>query len=166
MIIGNGDIASVLTDREDRIYFASGVSNSQETRRSEYEREKKLLLSQDRYRHLVYFSSLCVFYSDTLYAQHKIRMERLVRERFKHYTIIRLGNITWGKNPHTIINFFKDKLKRGEEIEIRNTYRYLTDPNELLHWIDMIPDWNCEINIPGRRLLVSEIVEEIKKERL
>src|SRR4029077_11085960 len=107
MIIGDGDIASALTDREDRLYFASGVSNSQEKRRSEYEREKKLLLSQDRHRHLVYFSSLSIFYTDTLYAQHKRRMESIIRKRFPHYTIVRLGNITWGTNPHTIINYFR-----------------------------------------------------------
>ena len=166
MIIGNGDIASVLTDREDRIYFASGVSNSQETRRSEYEREKKLLLIQDRYRHLVYFSSLCVFYSDTLYAQHKIRMERLVKKRFKHYTILRIGNITWGKNPNTIINSLKAKIKGGKSLEIRSVYRYLTGKDEFLYWIGRIPTWSCEMNIPGRRLKVKEIVEEIKKGKL
>ena len=52
-IVGHGDIASVLSDREDRIYFASGVSNSQETRESEYAREKTLLLQQEKIRHLV-----------------------------------------------------------------------------------------------------------------
>jgi hypothetical protein len=31
MIIGHGDIASVILDRIDRLYFASGVSNSAET---------------------------------------------------------------------------------------------------------------------------------------
>lgn len=46
MIIGNGDVASVLQDRDDLIYFASGVSNSQETRGSEFRREKDLLFEQ------------------------------------------------------------------------------------------------------------------------
>ena len=60
-IIGHGDIASVLSDREDRIYFARGVSNSRETRESEYAREKTLLLQQEKIRHLVYFTSLSIF---------------------------------------------------------------------------------------------------------
>ena len=47
MITGSGDIASVLPNREDLHFFASGVSNSQETRESEYEREEDLLLEQD-----------------------------------------------------------------------------------------------------------------------
>lgn len=166
MIIGNGDIASVIPDREDRLFFASGVSNSQETRRSEYEREKKLLLQQDKHRHIVYFSSLAIFYSDVLYVQHKKRMENLIKKRFKHWTIVRIGNITWGMNPHTIINFFKEKIARKESFEIRDKYRYIIDQEEFLHWISLIPDWNCEFNITGRRMKISEIVKEIKSGKL
>lgn len=160
MIIGNGDIASVLKDREDRIYFASGVSDSQETDEAEYMREKKLLLSQDNKRHLVYFSSLCVFYADTRYAKHKREMEELVRGVFTHYTIIRLGNITWGVNPHTIINYLRKRHKACEPLEIRDTYRFVVDETEFLYWMSMIPDWNCEMNITGRRMSIKEIVEE------
>lgn len=153
MIVGSGDIASILTDREDRLFFASGVSNSQETRKSEYEREKKLLLSQDKYRHIVYFSSLSVFYTDTLYAQHKLRMEKLIKENFKHYTIIRIGNIDWGKNPNTLINY----LRAHPEAEIRDVYRYIVTQEELLYWISLIPEWPCEMNIVGTRMKVIDI---------
>ena len=104
MIIGNGDIASAIKDRKDLLFFASGVSNSRETRESEYRREIDLLLKQDKNSHIVYFSSLCVFYSNSRYAQHKRYMEKLVKG-FRKWTIIRLGNITWGTNPHTLINF-------------------------------------------------------------
>ncbi len=160
MIIGNGDIANALTDREDRLYFASGVSNSQETRRSEYEREKKLLLAQDRHRHIVYFSSLSVFYADTLYAQHKRRMEGLVSKMFKHFTIIRLGNIDWGRNPNTIINYMRAQKKAGKKLEIRNVYRYVITKEEFLHWINLIPEWNCEMNLSGSRLTIKQIVKK------
>ena len=46
MIIGNGNIARALKDidRDDLLFFASGVSNSQEDRESEYKREMELLL--------------------------------------------------------------------------------------------------------------------------
>lgn len=155
MIIGHGDIASVLKDREDRVYFASGVSNSQEIRESEYEREIDLLSHQDPVRHLVYFSSLCVFYSDTRYAQHKRLMEDFVKEWFPHYTIMRLGNITWGENPHTLINYLRDH----PSAEIRDVYRYVVDKSEFLYWVDMIPPWNCEMNITGARMKVKDIME-------
>lgn len=160
MIIGRGDIASVLKDREDRIYFASGVSNSQETRRAEYEREKKLLLEQDPYRHLVYFSSFSVFYTNTLYAQHKRRMEKLVKDTFKTWTIVRIGNITWGNNPHTLINFLRNQINNGEDFVVQDVYRYVVNQEEFLYWVDMIPEWSCEMNIPGWRMKVAEIVEE------
>ena len=164
MILGHGDIASVLTDRDDRIYFASGVSNSSETRESEYRRELNLLytlLSEgNKKKHLIYFSSLCVFYSDTRYARHKLTMEDWVRKLFPSYTIIRLGNITWGSNPNTLINFIKNKIKNREQFEVQDVYRYIVDKEELLHWIMMIPDFNCEINIPGKRMKVKDIVRE------
>ena len=82
MIIGHGAIAKVLQDRDDRLYFASGVANSRETRKTEFEREIDLLGSQDRSLHIVYFSSLCVFTSDTLYARHKRWSERVVKNYF------------------------------------------------------------------------------------
>ena len=161
MIIGHGDIASVLTDRGDRIYFASGVSNSRETRESEYEREIVLLGSfRDTSKRFVYFSSLCVFYSDTRYARHKMNMENLVRRWFSKYTIIRVGNITWGTNPHTLINFIRNQIKNRKQVIIQDVCRYIVTKEEFLYWIDMIPDWNCEMNITGRRMKVIDIVKE------
>lgn len=169
-IVGNGDIASVLPKRHNKLFFASGVSNSLEKRESEYRREKNLLLKQDRKAHIVYFSSLAVFYGSNRYIQHKREIETLIKHEFPRHTIMRLGNITWGTNPHTIINFFRAQLKKGRPIKIQDTYRYIIDKDEFLHWIDLIPDWNCEINCPGRRMKVSEIVDEfcyigIKKRR-
>lgn len=166
MIIGHGDIANALkklpqAQRKNWIYFAAGVSNSGETRESEYRREVKLLLKQNKKRHLVYFGSLSIFYNPkTRYAKHKKRMEELVKKHFKRYTIVRLGNITWGKNPHTLINFFKNAAKRGEKLKILDTYRYLVNKQEFLHWMALIPDFSCEMNITGERLKVAQIVKK------
>lgn len=156
MILGHGDIAKVLPKRRDVLFFASGVSNSQETRESEYDREIDLLLKQDKTKHIVYFSTLAIFYSNTRYTQHKKYMELLVETWFEKYTIIRLGNITWGNNPHTLINY----MKAHPEAEIKDEYRYVCDKDEFLHWINLIPNWNVEINIPGRRMKVVDIVKE------
>lgn len=161
MIEGKGDIASVLKDREGFIFFASGVSNSREDRETEYQREKDLLLVQDKSKHLVYFGSLCIFYSNSRYAKHKKEMEELVKQNFKSYTIVRLGNITWGTNPNTIINYFRGQIARKEPIEIQNTYRYIVDLGEFLHWMALIPKWNCEMNITGKRMTIRQIVEEL-----
>jgi len=160
MIIGNGDIASAIKDKKDLLFFASGVSNSKEIRESEYDREADLLMKQDRNKHIVYFSSLCVFYSKTRYARHKNMMELFIKANFEHNTIIRLGNITWGNNPNTIINFFRNQKKNNKPIEIRDEYRYIVSIEEFQHWINLIPDWSCEMNITGRMLSIKKIVEE------
>lgn len=162
-VVGNGDIASILPDRDDLLFFASGVSNSREDRQSEFDRERELLLAQPKDEHLVYFGSLSIFYYDTPYTSHKLDMEATVAANFPRHTIIRIGNITWGDNPNTIINYFKMQMKLGNKFPIKNEYRYVIDLDEFLHWIDLIPlDFNCEINTPGRRMKVSEIVSEIQ----
>lgn len=160
MVIGHGDIASAIQDREDRVFFASGVSNSTETRESEYQREIDLLMSQDKVRHIVYFSSLLVFYSDTRYAQHKRYVEGLIKENFEHYTIMRLGNIAWGKNPNILINFIRNKVKNNESFEIKNVYRHPLEKEEFQYWINLIPDWNCEMSITGKLMKVEDIVKK------
>lgn len=154
-VVGHGDIASVLTPREGFLYFASGVSNSREKRESEYDREVTLLLKQPREAHIVYFSSLAVFYSDTQYTAHKLRMEAIVKT-FSNYTIVRIGNITFGSNPHTLINY----LRAHPNAEIRDEERYIIDKEEFLHHVNLIPDWNCEYNITGRRMKIKEIHEK------
>jgi nucleoside-diphosphate-sugar epimerase len=159
MIIGHGDIASVLPERDDFLFFASGVSNSQETNDFAFKRELDLLLKQDDFKRIVYFSSLAVFYADTPYTRHKRRMEKAVKA-FPRHNIIRIGNITWGTNPHTIINYFRDRVKNNEPIEVRDEYRYIVDKEEFLHWVSMIPDWNCEMNITGTRMSIKDIVNK------
>lgn len=152
-IVGTGDIASVLKDRDDFIFFASGVSNSKETRQEEFSREFRLLKDQKRDKRLVYFSSLSILYADTPYAHHKRFMESAVKDLFHDYCIIRLGNISWGKNPHTLINY----LKANPKAEIQDVYRYVIDKEEFLYWMDMIPNWNIEMNCPGQWMKVKDI---------
>jgi len=157
MIIGNGDLATVLKEvqRSDLWFFASGVSNSQEERKEEYEREKELLKSQPYDCHLVYFSSLGVFFSDTRYINHKREMESIVKTKFAHYTIVRLGNITWGTNPHTFINAYRIK-----PYVVKDEYRYIIDKDEFLDWIKAIPNWSCEMNVQGRRMKIIDALKE------
>lgn len=162
MIIGNGDIASALregnVDRDDLTFFAAGVSNSGEMRESEYQRECDLLVAQDFGNQVIYFSSLCVFYAPyTRYSDHKRDMEELVASgHFRSHTIVRMGNITWGNNPNTLINY----LRAHPDAPIRDEWRYIVDKEEFWHWMRLIPDWPCEMNIPGRRMKVADIVRE------
>ena len=160
MIIGNGTIASVLKDRDGFIFFASGVSNSKETREEEFRREESLLMQQDKTKHLVYFSTLSVFYAKNRYAEHKRMMEKTIMAYFDKYTIMRLGNPVWGKNTNHLIPFFKDKIEKGEKIDVQDVYRYPLELDEFLHWMDLIPDWSCEFNITGQLMKVKDIIKK------
>ena len=162
MIIGNGDIASALTDHPDRIYFASGVSNSTCSDKKEFKRERNLLDKIDCNKHIVYFSTLSIYYANSYYTEHKADMEDRIMSWFKSYTIVRLGNITWGKNPNTIINYLKSKINNNMPYEIKDTQRYLCSKEEFQHWMNLIPDFNTEMNITGERVSVKEIETRIK----
>jgi UDP-2-acetamido-2,6-beta-L-arabino-hexul-4-ose reductase len=167
MIIGNGNIAKVLKDRDDLIFFASGVSDSSCKDKNEYDREFNLLKQQDKNIHLVYFSNLGIYYKNDIYTNHKIKMEDFIRNNFTSYTIVRIEVCEWVNNKTTILNVFKKKLKNNESINIMNTFRYVLSLEEFLYWIDLIiVGRRNEMNILGRKLKISEIVNEIKLNKL
>jgi len=129
MIVGNGDIASVLNDREGALFFASGVSNSGSVHERQYDREQFLLHNQPKDLCCFYFSSISIFSQDTRYTRHKESMELVVRLFFKNYNIIRIGNIDWGDNPNTFLNFLRNK--KGP-VTIRDEYKYMISKEQLL----------------------------------
>ena len=141
MIIGKGDIAKILNDRKEAIFFASGVSNSNETNESEYEREKKLLSIQDKTKCIFYFSSISIDDSTkhTRYIKHKIEMEWIIKSTFSNYNIIRIGNIMWGNNPNTFINYINNKVKNSEPVVIKDEFKYIINKEELLLLTDNLP---------------------------
>lgn len=163
MVIGRGDIASALKDldRDDFIFFASGVSDSQCVDHAEFNREMILLLTQPRHEHIVYFSSLSIFDKDTAYTKHKLRLEACVKG-FDNFTIIRLGNIAWGNNPKTIINYFRNAIKNNEPVVIKDEYKYICTLEDFRYWIGKIPDFNCELNITGERIHAKELYERLR----
>lgn len=162
MIIGHGDIASVLNDREGAIFFASGVSNSQERRREEFARERQLLEDTHFKTHrssLFYFSTLSINFIDTPYTRHKNQMEALIKAWFQNYNIIRIGNINWGTNPNTFINFIKLKRERGEPVEIRDEWKYMISKDQLLLLTDNLPlTGKNEISVFGECKKVKDLV--------
>ena len=164
MIIGNGNIAKSLKDRDDLVFFASGVSDSSCINNVEFEREVNLLKSVNYDVHLVYFSNLKIYYSKDPYTNHKVMMEDLVKSLFRSYTIVRIEVCAWVNNPTTILNVFKNKIIKGEEIIIHNTTRYVLQKKEFLFWLERIPvGKKNEMNILGEKLHISEIIDRIKK---
>lgn len=156
MTIGDGDIGSVLPYSDSLLFFASGVSDSSCTDEKEFKKERDLLMEVYSGFHVVYFSSLAVFTGNNRYIKHKLDMENMVKLNFPKYTIIRLGNIDFGTNPNTLINY----LRAHREAEIRDEWRYICNKDELLYWVGLIPEWSCEMNIIGKRLKVKDIVKE------
>ena len=167
MIIGNGSIAKILEDREDIVFFASGVSNSSCTDEKEYKREFNLLKSITTDNHIVYFSNLGIYYKQDRYTQHKQEIEEYIRDNYKSYTIVRIEVCEWVKTPNTILNVFKHQLAKGIEPKIQDTTRYVLSLNEFLYWIKMIqPGVKNEMNILGRKLNIAQIVDEIKQGKI
>lgn len=167
MIIGNGSIASVLEDRDDLVFFASGVSNSACVDEKEYEREFNLLKTIPTDQHVVYFSNLGIYYKEDRYTNHKREIEEYIRNNFKSYTIVRIEVCVWAKTPNTILNFFKRQLSEGIEPTIQDTTRYVLNVDEFLHWVKMIKSGvRNEMNIFGRKMTIAQIVDEIKQGKL
>jgi dTDP-4-dehydrorhamnose reductase len=142
MIVGRGDIASVLNDREGAIFFASGVSNSSETNEDNYNRERKLLVEQDEHKCLFYFSTINVddvTKQNNRYIRHKLEMENIIAALFENYVIIRIGNITWGTNPNTFLNNIRNRIRNNEAVVLRDEYKYMIDKEQLLLLTDNLP---------------------------
>lgn len=142
MILGYGDIGSALTDREGALFFASGVSNSNCTDPQQFKREMELLVElsiSHRGYCCFYFSSMFAETKDSPYFRHKLNIEEGVKTCFDSYNIIRLGNITWGSNPHTFINYLRDRIAKGMPVKIKNEYRFVIDKEHLQMLTQSLP---------------------------
>jgi len=167
MIIGNGSIAKVLIDRNDLIFFASGVSDSGCQDENEYQREFELLKTINLKDHIVYFSNLAIYYKNDRYTKHKIDIEEYIRNKFSSYTIVRVEVCEWVKTKTTILNVFKKQLADGIEPNIIDTYRYVLSLDEFLYWMNLIKvGVKNEMNILGRKMHIQDIVDEIKRGKL
>lgn len=151
MILGSGNIAKVLNDREGAIFFASGISNSSFAEDFECAREWSLLRSQPKDKCLFYFSTISIAYKESPYTVHKLTMEKLVKANWENYNIIRIGNIDWDDNPNTFLNALRAKKAKGEPFEVYNEYRFMINKEQLLLLTDNLPlIGKNEINAFGR----------------
>jgi hypothetical protein len=162
MIIGNGNIASILEDRLDVIFFASGISNSSAQEGDPGFRREIELMSEvinTGRGCLFYFSTISIFYKTSPYTNHKKKMEQIIRSNFNNYNIIRIGNLTWDKNPNTFINALRAKKAKGEPFEILDEYRWMINKEELLLLTNNLPlIGQNEINVFGRMAKVKDLI--------
>jgi nucleoside-diphosphate-sugar epimerase len=146
MIIGNGLLAKSINtyfntinlDHDNHLIFASGVSNSKETQNTEFEREQTLLnnmILEYPTKTIVYFSSCALVHKNYLnipYYNHKHNMEILVKKA-NNFIILRLPQVIGdSNNKDTIINFFINKIKNNEKLNIKkDAYRYFVDIDDV-----------------------------------
>lgn len=163
MIVGTGDIAKVLKDNDNHTYFASGVSNSLETNPILFNRERDLLMNTHTNNTLVYFSTLSIYSKKSPYTKHKLAMEELIKKRFPNYIILRLGNITWGKNPNTFINYFKRRLRCKQSIKCTKDIKYILTKKQFLLHISMLPlKGKHVINVMGTPMTPKQVLNILK----
>ncbi len=159
MIVGTGDIAKVIKDRDGALFFCSGVSNSQEEDKAQFKREKDLLMEQSKDLCLFYFGTISMYSVSSAYTRHKLRMEQIIKSNWNHYNIVRLGNITWGTNPNTFINYLKAKKKKGEDYELRDEYKYVIDKDQFRLICSSLPlKGQNEINVFGKMAKVKDLI--------
>lgn len=174
MIVGNGMIANTLkllyADDPNVLVFASGVSNSKETRIEAFEREKRLLCKHLDFKGVILYFSTCSIFDPSLqhrqYIRHKFEVEALIEERASQYLILRLPNLV-GKtdNPNTFFNFMKNRIKKGEELSVfRNATRYFLDTEDLLFIIprllEVLSNYQEKLNVVfNNNITVLETIE-------
>lgn len=127
MIIGNGLIAKSLQeiDSENVLFFASGVSNSLETRDSEFEREHTLLkntIENNPRKTFIYFSTCSIYDSsknNSHYVLHKLKMEQIIADSCYQYYILRVSNaVGKGGNPNLLVNYLVRAIESDTKITV------------------------------------------------
>lgn len=141
MVVGNGMMAQAFAKFKktpEVIIYASGVSNSNVTDLSELQREVQTISQYlNTSECLVYFSTLSIYDStvqNSLYVQHKKRMEELIKTSCKKYIIFRIP-IVIGKsnNPHTLINTLLNQIRKGETLRVfKKAFRYVIDIDDIV----------------------------------
>ena len=141
MIIGRGLLASLFTEynREDSVFFASGVSNSLEDRPEEFLREETLIrktIEDNPDKIFVYFSTCSIYDSSKTgsdYVLHKLKMEQIIKNTSRKYLILRVSNaVGKGGNPNLLMNYLVRSIKNKETINVHTkATRNLIDADDI-----------------------------------
>lgn len=127
MVVGNGLIGSLFKkyDKEDVVFFASGVSNSLETEYSQFKREEDLItktLSENKNALFIYFSTCSIYDSsktESAYVLHKLKMEQIIANSAEKYLILRVSNAVGnGGNENLLLNYLFRNVSLGKTIDV------------------------------------------------
>lgn len=177
MIIGKGLIASLFSteDRENVVFFASGVSNSSETDISQFQREENLIretISQNQDKLFIYFSTCSIYDSsktNSPYVLHKLKMEEIIKNNTQNYLILRVSNAVGnGGNANLLMNYLVRAIQNHETINVHTkATRNLIDAEDIkhltLHLIEQ-KEYNKIINIAyPYNYTIIEILEILER---
>lgn len=158
MIIGGGLIAKAMRpiDRDDITIFASGVSDSRETRITEFKREGDLLKA-NMGKKIIYFSTVPKNISP--YMAHKQEMEDVVRMNNDHL-IVRIPYIVGhGGNKANLFNYLRSQIQEGKQVTVyKDIYRSLTDIDDLVKLMKILHACQGTITISGIESLPIETI--------
>ncbi|QQQ26804.1 NAD-dependent epimerase/dehydratase family protein [Chryseobacterium indoltheticum] len=177
MIVGNGLIASLFVDNDDEnvIFFASGVSNSLETRVEEFLREENLIkntISENTDKVFVYFSTCSIYDSSKTgsdYVLHKLKMEQLIKKSCPQFLILRVSNaVGKGGNPNLLMNYILKAVKNDETINVHTqATRNLIDVDDIRNvTFDLLKQQSLNkiINVAySKNYSILEILEIVEK---
>lgn len=175
-VIGNGLLGRSFRGRAlpRALYFCSGVSNSKETRASEFDRERDLLIGAcdgvKEFSSFVYFSSIMAPDRANQYFEHKYKMEELVKSLFpEKYLIVRLPQVVGMVNNRTLFSEFVRRVQGRLPVLVQtNATRSLIDIDDVVRVTNKLVDHgarglvvNC---MPDEIVSVSDIVDFISDE--
>ena len=177
MIVGNGLIASLFTecDQENIIFFASGVSNSLETKKEEFLREENLIkktITENPNKVFIYFSTCSIYDSskaESQYVLHKLKMEQIITQLCSQYLIVRLSNAVGnGGNPNLLINYLVRSVKSSKTINVHTkATRNFIDTEDIKNIVIQLiknKNFNKIINIAyPENYTIIEILEILEK---
>lgn len=149
MVVGNGMIANRFISYkadEEKIIFASGVSNSKEIDKKKFSREFNLLKEvMEAYpeKTLIYFSTCSINDTDlnsSPYVLHKINIENFITHKASNYLIFRISNIAGtSNNPFTILNYFIFNILQNHVFTVwKNAYRNIIGIDDMYNVVDLI----------------------------
>ncbi len=177
MIVGRGLLASLFleNDREDIIFFASGVSNSLEIREEEFLREENLIrktIDENQDKTFIYFSTCSIYDSSKTgsdYVLHKLKMEQIVKHSCDKYLILRVSNaVGKGGNPNLLMNYLIRSIINKETIDVHTkATRNLVDAEDIRNITFQLLDkseFNKIINLAYiKNYAIIEILEIIER---
>ena len=149
-VIGNGLIARYARSlNAEGTVFCCGVSDSTETRESEFTRERDKLKSTPGID--VYVSTVCVHTEDTPYAAHKRSMEAAAKA--SGALVVRLPNVIpvagYG-NAKNMVRFFCDSVASGARITALNgASRFFLDCAGVTTGISRALETRTDVDVSG-----------------